>query len=72
MPPDVPPERLAVMRKALADTFADPQFIAETARLALGPNLPRSGEQIEQVIGRVLAAPPRVLDRLRKLNTVPR
>src|SRR5262245_9767699 len=72
MPPDVPPDRLTAMRKALADTFADPQFIAESARLALGPNLPRTGDEIERVIGRVLASPPRVLDRLRKLNTVPR
>src|SRR5206468_225759 len=33
MPPGVPPERLAAMRKALAETFVDPQFLAESRRL---------------------------------------
>lgn len=72
MPPGVPADRLAAMRKGLADTFADPQFIAESARLGLGPDMPRNGEQIQAVIGRAYAAPPAVIDRLRKLNTVPR
>src|SRR5438093_3576116 len=36
MPPGVGADRLAAMRKALMDTFADPGFIAENARLSLG------------------------------------
>jgi tripartite-type tricarboxylate transporter receptor subunit TctC len=72
MPPGVPAERLAAMRKALAETFADPEFQAESQRLGLGADTPQSGEQIEGVIQRVYAAPPRVLDRLRKLDKVPR
>jgi tripartite-type tricarboxylate transporter receptor subunit TctC len=72
MPPGVSAERLAAMRKALMETFADPGFIAETTRLALGPNEPRNGEQIQETIQRIFATPPRVLDRLRRLNTAPR
>lgn len=72
MPPGVPADRLAAMRKALMDTFADPGFIAESTRLALGPNDPRSGDALQEVVARTYAAPPRVLDRLRKLNSVPR
>jgi tripartite-type tricarboxylate transporter receptor subunit TctC len=72
MPPGVPAERLAAMRKALAETFADPEFQAESKRLGLGADAPQSGEQIAGVIRRVYAAPPGVLDRLRKLDKVPR
>jgi tripartite-type tricarboxylate transporter receptor subunit TctC len=72
MPPGVPAERLAVMRKALAETFADPEFLAESERLGIGANAPRNGEQVQDAIRRAYATPPRVLDRLRKLNTVSR
>ena len=72
MPPGVPAERLAAMRKALAETFADPEFLAESKRLGLGADTPQSGEQIAGVIRRVYGTTPHVLDRLRKLNKVPR
>jgi tripartite-type tricarboxylate transporter receptor subunit TctC len=72
MPPGVPAERLAAMRKALAETFADPDFFAESKRLGLGDNAARSGEEAQDAIRRAYAAPSRVLDRLRKLNTVAR
>jgi tripartite-type tricarboxylate transporter receptor subunit TctC len=74
MPPGVPPERLAAIRKALADTFADSDFIAESKRLGLGGDgdAARDGEAVRDAIHRAYATPARVLDRLRKLNTVPR
>ncbi len=72
MPPGVPADRLAAVRKAISDTFADRDFLAESERLGLGANSPRQGEQIQDVIARGYATPPRVLDRLRKLNTVAR
>jgi tripartite-type tricarboxylate transporter receptor subunit TctC len=74
MPPGVPAERLAAIRKALLDTFADPEFLAESERLGLGGDgdTPRAGEQVADVIRRAYATPPRVLERLRKLHTVPR
>jgi tripartite-type tricarboxylate transporter receptor subunit TctC len=70
MPPDVPADQVATMRKALRDTFADPEFVAESERLRLGAPAPRSGGEIGEVIRRTYASPPRVLDRLQKLNTV--
>ena len=72
LPPGVPAERVAALRKALADTFTDSQFQAESTRLALGADAPQSGEHIRDVIRRVYATPPRVLDRLRKLDKVQR
>jgi len=67
-PPDVPAERVAALHQALQATFADPEFIAEAARLRLDPPEPLTGEQIRDVIRRTYAAPPRVLDRLQQLN----
>jgi tripartite-type tricarboxylate transporter receptor subunit TctC len=72
MPPGVPADRLAAMRKALTETFADPGFIAESTRLSLGPTEPRDGDALQEVVARTYTAPPRVLERLRKLHAVPR
>jgi len=69
MPPGVPSDRLAAMRKALSATFADPEFLAEGARIGLGLNAPRGGEELLQVIERAYRSPPHLIERLRKLNT---
>jgi tripartite-type tricarboxylate transporter receptor subunit TctC len=69
MPPNVPEDRVAAMRKALSDTFADPEFVADSDRLRLGVNAPRNGEQIQAVIQKTYTTPPRVLDRLQKVNS---
>ena len=68
MPPGVPAERLDAMRKALADTFADPEFLAEGDKMGLGLNAPRTGAQLQDVIAKAYASPSRVVERLRKLN----
>jgi tripartite-type tricarboxylate transporter receptor subunit TctC len=72
MPPGVPADRLAAMRKGVMETFADPGFIAESARLSLGPSEPHNGEALQEVVARTYAAPPSVLERLRRLHTAPR
>jgi tripartite-type tricarboxylate transporter receptor subunit TctC len=71
MPPGVPPDRVAAMRKALADTFADPAFQAESERLALGASAPRDGPYLADVIRRSYAAKPDIVDRLRRLTRPP-
>jgi tripartite-type tricarboxylate transporter receptor subunit TctC len=68
MPPDAPADRVAAMRKALADTFADPEFLAEGERIGLGLNAPRTGAQLQDVIARAYQSPPRIIERLQKLN----
>jgi tripartite-type tricarboxylate transporter receptor subunit TctC len=67
MPPGAPVERVAALRQALADTFDDPAFKAAADKLGLIVNAPRSGQQLQGVIDQAYAAPPRVIDRLRKL-----
>jgi tripartite-type tricarboxylate transporter receptor subunit TctC len=68
MPPDAPPERVAALRQALAETFADPDFLAEGERIGLGLNAPRTGEELQDVIARAYQSPPRIIERLQKLN----
>ena len=68
MPPGVPDERVAAMRVAMAETFADPAFLAECARLGIGINAPRTGDQLKDVIARAYAMPQPVIARLRQLN----
>jgi tripartite-type tricarboxylate transporter receptor subunit TctC len=68
MPPGVPADRLAAMRKALADTFTDPEFIEEAAKIGLIVNAPRTGEQLYDVLRNAYASVPTTVERLRKLE----
>ena len=68
MTPGVSTERVAAMRKALADTFADPDFQAAAKKIGLVINAPRTGQQLQDVITQAYASPPGVVDRLRKLS----
>jgi hypothetical protein len=68
MPPGVPADRVAAMRKALADTFKDPDFQAEAEKGGLIVNAPKTGQELQQVIERAYATPSRVVERLQKLN----
>jgi hypothetical protein len=68
-PPGLPAERVAALRRALAATMTDPDFLAEGEKIGPGLNAPRTGEQIQAMMDRVFQSPPGVLDRLRQLNT---
>jgi tripartite-type tricarboxylate transporter receptor subunit TctC len=67
MPPDVPKERVAAIREALAETFADPDFDQVSKKIGLIVNAPQTGQQLQDVIERAYATPSPVIDRLRKL-----
>ena len=68
MPPNVPADRVATMRKALSDTFRDGAFQAEAEKIGVIVNAPRTGEQLQDVIVKAYATPSRVVERLQKLN----
>jgi tripartite-type tricarboxylate transporter receptor subunit TctC len=67
MPPGVPEDRVAAMRKAFFDTLKDPDFQVDNEKMQLGANAPRSGEQLQQTIEQSYHAPPDVIDRLKSL-----
>ena len=66
-PPALPADRTAALRKAMMDTFKDPDFLAEAAKQQLQVDKPRSGEQIQAQIKRVYEMPASVSERLRKI-----
>lgn len=67
MPPGVPADRVELMQKAFADTFADKDFLAEADRLNLGVNVPRSAAQVKAIVDAAYATPQPIIDRLRKI-----
>jgi tripartite-type tricarboxylate transporter receptor subunit TctC len=63
-PPDIPAERLAILRTAMMATIKDPQFRADCEKQRLECSNPRSGEQIEALITQAYATPEHVRKRL--------
>jgi tripartite-type tricarboxylate transporter receptor subunit TctC len=68
MPPDVPAQRIAIMRRAFEDTVKDPAFLAEANRLALGVETPRTGAQVQRLLEDAYRVPPNIVARLRTLS----
>ena len=67
MPPGVPADRVAAMRRAFLDAMDDPEFQADNRRAQLGANKPQSAEELMAGVEKAYAAPPAVIERLRKL-----
>jgi tripartite-type tricarboxylate transporter receptor subunit TctC len=66
MGPDIPAERQAAMRKAVADTYKDKEFLAEADKQKIDV-APISGEGLDKIIRDTYALPPDVVARFRKL-----
>lgn len=67
MPPGVPADRVAIMRKALMEVFTDKDFIAEAEKLQLMVSSFRTGEQLQKEIADAYNSPPDLVARLRRL-----
>jgi tripartite-type tricarboxylate transporter receptor subunit TctC len=61
-PPGVPPERLAVLRKAFQETMRDPEFLAEAHKANLDID-PATHEQVEQLLARFADYPQAVIEK---------
>ena len=61
-PPDVPPERVAAIRKAFDDMLKDPEFIASAARSGL-PVEPVSGLELQKLVTEMSQTPPDVIKK---------
>jgi tripartite-type tricarboxylate transporter receptor subunit TctC len=64
-PPDVPPERLALLRNAVAALANDREFLADAERSGLEAE-PVSGAAVDQVVALIASTPPDVADRYAK------
>jgi tripartite-type tricarboxylate transporter receptor subunit TctC len=64
LPPGVPADRVAALRKGLSDTFNDPDYRAECARMSLDCTITSDGEEVVQLLQQIYAGPKAVHDRL--------
>jgi tripartite-type tricarboxylate transporter receptor subunit TctC len=60
--PEVPAERVAILRRAYSETMKDPAFLAETQKLDMMLR-PKSGEELTAIVKRVASTPPDILKR---------
>jgi tripartite-type tricarboxylate transporter receptor subunit TctC len=65
-PPNMPPERLKMLRDAFNATMKDPEFIAETQQRKLALE-PENGEYLEALIKKTYATPKPIIERIGKL-----
>jgi tripartite-type tricarboxylate transporter receptor subunit TctC len=65
-PPNVPADRLAALRGALADTLKDPEFRKDADRVQLTIEHV-SGEELAEITRRLAATPPAVSTRVRAI-----
>ena len=69
MGPDVPPERVAVMRKAMMGALADPTLRAEAKQQTL-TIAPIDGEKVTELLARAYSMPPTVISRMKQVFAV--
>ena len=68
MPPEAPADRVAAMRKAFQAAITDPEFLAEQAKVNLGADTPRTGEQVREMIAEAYRASPAIIEQIKKLQ----
>jgi len=65
LPPNVPPDRVAALRRAFDATMKDPAYLAEADKLKIEVD-PLSGEQVAALVDQVTRTPPELVERVRK------
>jgi tripartite-type tricarboxylate transporter receptor subunit TctC len=65
-PPDLPPERLKMLRDAFNATMKDPEFVADVKRSKLDLE-PEDGEHIAKLIAKIYATPKPIVERVSNL-----
>jgi len=66
LPPGTPKDRVIILRKALADTYKDPEFVADAkkARLDMAP---LSGEELEKIVERTYNLDKALVAKLKEI-----
>jgi tripartite-type tricarboxylate transporter receptor subunit TctC len=64
--PDVPAERVAILRKAFAAVLVDKDFLAEAEKLRL-EIVPQSGDEVQRVVKNAYSSTAAVIERLRRI-----
>jgi tripartite-type tricarboxylate transporter receptor subunit TctC len=66
LPPEVPAERVAILRKALADAVKDPELIAEAEKMQVDMSF-RSPQELERITKALYDTPPDLIEAVQKL-----
>ena len=64
--PGTPKDRVRLLRKALTDTYKDPEFIADVQKARLDMN-PLSGEELETVVGRIYQLDKPLVEKVKEI-----
>mgnify|MGYP003344360715 CR=1 FL=1 len=65
--PDVPAERVEILRKAFDAMVKDPKFLAEAEKRRLGVD-PMGGEELRAIVADVMRQPPDVVERMKEVT----
>jgi tripartite-type tricarboxylate transporter receptor subunit TctC len=65
LPPGVPADRTAAVRKAFMDALKDPALLAEAQRMRLEID-PISGEDLQQLITQIYSLPANIVQRAKQ------
>jgi tripartite-type tricarboxylate transporter receptor subunit TctC len=65
-PPEVPKDRVEIMRKAFADALQDPALLAEAARMKMDMSY-RPPDQLERLVTQLYETPPELIETVKKL-----
>jgi|LNFM01.1.fsa_nt_gb tripartite-type tricarboxylate transporter receptor subunit TctC len=68
LPAGVPPERVAALRAGFAATMKDKEFLAEAEKMGLDIS-PLGGEDLQNLLAKLYALPPRVIDMAKRSLT---
>jgi hypothetical protein len=63
--PEISPERLKVLRDGFAKALADPELVADFAKVNI-VNQPIGGEQVQKLVAQIYATPQDVVDEARR------
>ena len=63
-PPDIPADRLEILRSAFDDTMKDPEYLAEMASNGLISEQPMGWQEMTALVARLQETPPTVVTRL--------
>jgi len=69
-PPGVAADRVTLLRRAFDETMKDPAFLTDAEKLKLEID-PLTGEQVQDVVRRVLGTPEPIIDHIRTVLGLP-
>jgi tripartite-type tricarboxylate transporter receptor subunit TctC len=66
LPPNTPKDRVLMLRKGLAETYKDPEFLADAQKARLDMD-PLSGEELAKVVARTYKLDKPIVEKLKEI-----